>query len=240
VLDIKKGVFTEIYTIPNVSCQTILTALDTDPTGNICYFGNNNGQFGIQDVRTKNSTKLYALHGSRIHSLHSQPSNSNILATASLDRMVYLWDLRKLPTDTDAVETAKNSLYALDHGLAVTSVQFSTSPKLKLATVCNDNYIRFWDNLKTSTTPIQMSHDNKTGKWLTPLHVTWDPKNSNVFICGSMKRCVDLYYYDDDKKHAQLKLDNEHITTVTSLNAIHPKLDILATSNSSGRIAIWK
>lgn len=42
--------------------------------------------------------------------------------------------------------------------------------------------------LKQPLPRFKVYHDNKTGRYLATFHATWDPKNNNAFVVGSMSQ----------------------------------------------------
>ena len=84
-------------------------------------------------------------------------------------------------------------------------------------------------------------HDNHTGRWLSTFRPVWDVKHPHSFVMGSMSkpRCVEVFVVDDSASlMSPIALRSEGIASVMSRNAIHPTLDIIAASNSSGRVHI--
>ena len=93
-----------IWKNPNLQ---IYTPLDDEPISGIdmavtdphvLYFTTLNGGFGKHDIRTKGGegTDLYQLSDKKIGGFSLHPLASHYLATASLDRTMRLWDLRKI------------------------------------------------------------------------------------------------------------------------------------------------
>jgi WD40 repeat protein len=177
------------------------------------------------------------------------PQQPHYLATASNDTTVKLWDTRKLSKASDALAT-------LGHGRAATSAVFSALAGRKLLTTSYDDYVRVFDlgtNLAAATgakqSPIaeqKYQHNNQTGRWLTNFRATWDPKSDKRFVIGSMLRPRGLDIYVQGAGDAattrfeRVNLQHENFTTVTSLNAFHPSLPVVAGGNSSGKVSIWR
>ena len=60
---------------------------------------------------------------------------------------------------------------------------------------------------------------------------------------GSMKqpRGVDFFTGGaTPRKWTNVRMTGEFFTTVSSLNAFHPVLDVVAGGNSSGKVSIWR
>jgi hypothetical protein len=109
-----------------------------------------------------------------------------------------------------------------------------------------------------SVAPLRsISHNNHTGRWLTPFQATWHPHSEDVIVVGDMKRAVDVIGTtaasddgDDGEQHKEewwVRLTDEKMGTIPSLNAYHPTLShaghhptsILASANASGRVFVW-
>ncbi len=75
----------------------------------------------------------------------------------------------------------------------------------------------------------------------------WDPKASDIFVCGSMQKGphgIDMFSASAaaSSKSAQLlRLSGGDVmTSIQSLCVFHPRLPILAGINSSGRCHIFR
>ena len=122
-LDLAKGVSVEIYATGDDEPVTAIDMAPNDP--NTMYFTTIEGRFGIYDMRTpsptaslspssknNNKTKIGAtldttssggslreslsLSDKKIGGFSLHPQHPHFVATASLDRMVKVWDLRKI------------------------------------------------------------------------------------------------------------------------------------------------
>ena len=169
-------------------------------------------------------------------SVDFSPSQPWLLASASLDRTVAIWDIRKV------VENAKKprALTVLDHGLSVTAARFSTSGS-RLLTTCNDNLLRVFTGGAGEKWELRSSvkHNNHTGRYITPFQAEWVRGSDDEFLCGSLEhpRGVDVFNVD---RGPQKRLDEEDcITSVVSLLAQHPTRDVLVASNASGKCFVW-
>jgi hypothetical protein len=175
------------------------------------------------------------LHEKKIFATDFSPARPWLLASASLDRTVALWDVRKL-----AGSKLMAPLATLEHGLSVTSVRFSASGA-RVLTTCNDDLLRVFEGDGASwALRASKKHNNKTGRYITPFQAEWLRGSDGAFVCGSLSqpRGLDVFCCDGG---ADYRLDDEEaVTSVVSLVAQHPTLDVLVASNSGGKCFVWR
>ena len=228
-------------------CYTALM-LGSDKT---LYAAYNHGELGVVDLRIGDGqhdlAQTLQLHERKISHVAVHPTATHTLATASNDGTVVVWDARKMRRASDALGT-------FSHGRAATSAFFSPITGERLLTTSYDDLVRVIE-LPGGGAKIpeeedeqdkimrKIRHDNQTGRWLTNFRATWDPKNDNTFVIGSMKqpRGVDFFTGGTTpRKWTNVRMTGEFFTTVSSLNAFHPVLDVVAGGNSSGKVSIWR
>lgn len=100
-LDLSKGVSTEMYAPAEDDVDEPISGVSipiTDP--NMLYFSTLNGLFGMHDTRTdykgSNTVELMELSEKKIGGFSVHPLHPHYLATASLDRNLKVWDIRKI------------------------------------------------------------------------------------------------------------------------------------------------
>ncbi|ETV90800.1 hypothetical protein H310_14469 [Aphanomyces invadans] len=184
---------------------------------------------------SKKQQQRYTLHAKKINTVHCHPTEPNVFVTASLDRSVKLWDIRKL----------KASLAELTHGKSVNCASFAPDGKT-VVSVCLDNFVYLHNTssiVATLPSPQKIKHDNHSGQWLTKFHAAWDPKKLTdcEFVLGGNKRprCIDIFGTTSPKPRQMLS-DDSLFTSVHSLNVFHPVLPVILGGNSSGRISMWR
>eukprot|EP00948_MAST-09A_sp_MAST-9A-sp1_P002210 g2210.t1 len=180
-----------------------------------------NGSVLLLDTREKTKKQTnqlamgsrYFLHEKKINTAHFSPANDNIFATASLDRTVALWDIRKLESKSSKKKSAPRPVVALPHALSVSSAFFSPDGS-QLLTTCMDDTLNIYNTKRIASEdakPIlkqslkvqdlgepamfSVRHNNHTGRWLTKFQARWDPFHSGGFLVGSLMqpRCVEVY-----------------------------------------------
>lgn len=207
------------------------------------------GHVAMLDLRAATSAR-FRLHDKKIYSVDHSPTRPWLLASASIDRAVMLWDCRKL----SAGKPKSKPVLTLEHQLAVTAARFSPSGA-RLLTTCNDSLLRVWgggddagwaaSSAVLEETCVAAKHDTKTGRFLTPFQAEWVRGSDDTFACGSLARPrgIDVYRAEQGNRggvHAAGRLLDDNVGSVHSLLAWHPSAPVLASSNASGRIFLWR
>ncbi|RLO02430.1 hypothetical protein DYB28_015838, partial [Aphanomyces astaci] len=166
--------------------------------------------------------------------LNTQYVYHSVFVTASLDRSVKLWDVRRVGTGCVASSAFRNS---------VNCASFSPDGAA-VVSVCLDDFVYLHDTRDLSlSAPRKIKHDNHSGQWLTKFHAAWDPKKTTdcEFVLGGNKRprCIDIFGTTSPVPRQSLA-DETLFNSVHSLNIFHPTLPFLLGGNSSGRIAMWR
>lgn len=240
-LDISKGSFDELYNFGEDNSD-VITGFDLDSTGNLLNLSDTDGMFRWTDRRSPSIVKELRLHDKKIGGV-SVCRDGKYLATASNDGTVGIWDLRKLQTISSDSEVVPEALHTMTFRRSVTSVFFNLQDSNKLLSTCYDDHVRVHYNLTQSSdkhSHSEMSHNNQTGRWITNFKAAWDPKSSNYAVVGNMNRGIDIVKAggDGDSKIVR-NITSEYLTAQPAVNAFHPNLDLVASGNASGKIALW-
>ncbi|KAG2522605.1 hypothetical protein JM16_003393 [Phytophthora kernoviae] len=242
--DLRAAEFSVVYEADD---NAGITSMVTAGTPQCLYISCDDGTVRLIDRRApKVKTSNYLLHEKKINTVHQHPTHDFCIATASLDRTVCLWDARKM-------SSKKNTpLVTLPHYRSVNCAYFSPHDGAWLVTVGQDSYIDMFDTSSLADRkpsgksaielpkPTRVRHNNMTGRWLTKLHASWDPKRPNQFVIGCMEhpRRVQIFRAGRHRPVRELKSDN--FASVHSINVFHPHLELIAGGNSSGRLALWR
>ncbi|XP_002979996.2 DNA damage-binding protein 2 [Selaginella moellendorffii] len=222
----------------------MIYGMDLNLTRNLALAADNFGYLYRLDLRTKKThDKPLLIHkkGTKVVGLHTNPIDQDIFITSGNDHMARIWDLRMLDS--------RNHLAELSHPRVVSSAYFSPRTGNKIMTTCQDNRIRIWDcifsNLGTPSREIVHSHD--FNRYLTCFRAEWDPKDPTECLAVIGRYISDDFngvalhpidFIDVSTGQIVAKAIDRSITTISPVNKLHPRLDILA-SGSSRSIFIW-
>lgn len=211
---------------------------------NTVLLSSGNGELVTFDLSSKKIVQEFILNKDKKRTakcVDSHPLNENLIATSSGDGMLALWDLRNIRSNE-----ASKCLSSFQAPKTIVKTFFSPNNGNKLLMTSQDDHLRVFDVDDSGILQLpprySIRHENYYGRWLTTFRATWDPKNENTFVCGSMAnpRQVDLFSFDDnEKKLLQYNVHDENFAYITSLNVFHPHFDIIGSCNSTGKVLIW-
>ncbi|OLN91648.1 DNA damage-binding protein cmr1 [Colletotrichum chlorophyti] len=243
VLDLKGDVCIPVYEPKDKDDDVPLSAMDVPLTDkNIIYFSTLHGGVGRLDTRAPKETEIWPLSDNKIGGFSLNPRDPHLLATASLDRTVKIWDLRKVTGKGDMRHPAL--LYEHDSRLSVSHASWSSSGHL--ATSSYDDTIKIynyadhttWDSKGMEPSHI-VRHNNQTGRWVTILKPQWQkhPKDGiHKLVIGNMNRFVDVYAANGEQL---AQLGGDGISAVPAVAQFHPTMDWVAGGTASGKLCLW-
>lgn len=181
-LDLTKGVAVEVYAPTEAAMDEPISGVQTVATEpHILYFATLEGIFGMHDLRTKgdsSGTQTFALSEKKIGGFGLHPTAPHLLATASLDRTLKLWDLRKV---TGGKSNRMPSCIG-EHESRLSVSAASWNERGQVATSSYDDTVKIYDfshMVGSSWKPGQeaseaqmkpatvVPHNNQTGRWVT-------------------------------------------------------------------------
>ncbi|OCL02782.1 WD40 repeat-like protein [Glonium stellatum] len=252
-MDLAKGVAIEIYAPADKNEEEPLSGVEiaaNDP--NMLYFSTLEGKFGIYDMRTPAEKaaglEVFQLSEKKIGGFTLHPLQPHLVATASLDRTLKIWDLRKISGESDwrfpALLGEHESKLSVSHAawnsagqVATASYDdtikihdFSNSAEWKVGISLSDTQMR-----PTAVIP----HNNQTGRWVTILRAQWQlrPQDGVQRFCiGNMNRFVDIY---TSQGQQLAQLGGEGVTAVPAVAKFHPAQDWVAGGTASGKLCVW-
>ncbi|KAK7385521.1 hypothetical protein VNO78_31243 [Psophocarpus tetragonolobus] len=197
------------------------------------------------DLRSNSRTGdaiLIHKKGTKVVGIHCNPIQPDIFLTCGNDHFARIWDLRQMETGS--------SLHDLKHNRVVNSAYFSPLSGTKILTTSQDNRLRVWDsifgNMDSPSREIVHSHD--FNRHLTPFKAEWDPKDPSESLAVVGRYISENYngaalhpidFIDTSTGQLVAEVMDPNITTISPVNKLHPRDDILATG-SSRSIFIWK
>ncbi|KAF1357820.1 WD repeat-containing protein [Lizonia empirigonia] len=249
-LDLAKGVAVEVYGPQDPNEDQPLSGLEiSKDDANMLYFSTLDGRFGMYDMRTEvMDAQIFQLSDKKIGGFSLHPQHPHLVATASLDRTLKIWDLRKI---TGRGEERGPSLVG-EHESRLSVSHAAWNSAGQVATASYDDTVKIYDfgncadwkpghalgedEMKPS---VIVPHNNQTGRWVTILRAQWQqfPRDGIQRFCiGNMNRFVDIY----TAKGQQLaQLGGEGITAVPAVAKFHPSLDWVAAGTASGKLCLW-
>ena len=250
--DLQKSVAVEVYGPADANEDDPISGLDmaaTDP--NIVYFTTLNGGFGKYDTRSPaSSVETYQLSEKKIGGFTLNPLAPHYLATASLDRTMKLWDLRKITKKMPTLVGEHESRLSVSHAAFNTAGQVATSSyddtiKIHSFGVSkNTSGMGTWKpsmevdeaSMKPETV---VRHNNQTGRWVTILRPQWQRyphDNIQKFAIGNMNRFVDVFAADGSQL---AQLGDPAITAVPAVAVWHERKEWIAAGTASGKLCLW-
>ncbi|KAF7588310.1 hypothetical protein BBP40_005909 [Aspergillus hancockii] len=248
-LDLEKTTSVERYAPESTSDDIPISGLDMaadDP--HTLYWTTLEGEFSRYDMRTpkKSSVATWRLSEKKIGGFSLLPTHSHFFATASLDRTMRLWDIRKL-SHRDPVPVGEHqSRLSVSHAAFNSAGQVATSSyddSLKLYDFSakgiaswNPGHTLSDDEMKPDTV---IRHNCQTGRWVTILRPQWqlNPQSHIQRFCiGNMNRFVDVYSGSGDQL---AQLGGGGITAVPAVAVFHRSKNWIAGGTASGKICLW-
>ncbi|KAL0370658.1 UNVERIFIED_CONTAM: protein DAMAGED DNA-BINDING 2 [Sesamum angustifolium] len=223
----------------------MLYGLDMNSDKGILLAADNFGLLYMVDTRSDNVIgKPILIHkkGTKVTGLHCHPLQPDLLLSCGNDHFARIWDMRR--------PEAGSSIYELPHKRVVNSAYFSPQTGSKILTTSQDNRLRVWDsifgNLDSPSREIVHSHD--FNRHLTAFRAEWDPKDTSESLIVVGRYISENYngvalhpidFIDVSTGQLVAEVMDPNITTITPVNKLHPRDDVLA-SGSSRSIFIWR
>jgi len=177
LLDLTRSQSTEIYAPQDTSLDEPLSGVEVDPTApHMLYFSRLDGHVGRTDTRAPNTTDIFQLSEKKIGGFSLHPGNPHFIATASLDRYLRIWDLRKLSGKRGVQLPALIGEH--ESRLSVSHAAFNSAGQVVTASYDDTIKIHTFEGMgsfgpghKMSDADMEPSntvrHNNQTGRWVT-------------------------------------------------------------------------
>jgi WD repeat-containing protein 76 len=209
LLDLTKSTSSEIYAPSDPSVDEPLSGIEVDPnSSSILYFSSLNGAFGRTDTRSPRSPDIFQLSEKKIGGFSLHPGNPHFFATASLDRFMRLWDLRKLSGKPGLQLPAL--LGEHESRLSVSHAAFNAAGQVATASYDDTIKIHSFHGMGEWATGHKVSdeemapsaiirHNNQTGRWVTMYVHTSPPFPSSLSILISLSTPC-LFFHPKKKR----------------------------------------
>ena len=224
-----------------------ISAFTTAAAGELLWLGSNEGHLGAVDARSGQVVETLGTrrHTKKVNTLSLDSGREWLLASASSDNTVQLWDVRQFAKPIARIELPKASQAA----------EFAPDGSGRLAVTCFDDQLRVFDSSALSSAgnskaqggglrqpwveePLRIKHCTQTGRWVVPFRATWTAASDGVLV-GGMKRTAEVYSARTGKRLTSLS-SPELMTAIPSRNAAHPDGRTIAAATNSGRVHLYR
>ncbi|GMJ15483.1 damaged DNA binding 2 [Hibiscus trionum] len=223
----------------------MLYGMDINTEKGVVLVADNFGFLYLVDSRSNSQTgKAIMIHkkGSKVVGLHCNPLQPDLLLSCGNDHFARLWDLRRLE--------AGSALASLQHRRVVNSAYFSPLSGTKILTTSQDNRLRIWDSIfrGLDSPSREIVHSQDFNRHLTPFRAEWDPKDPSESLAVIGRYISENYngtalhpidFIDINTGQLVAEVMDPNITTISPVNKLHPRDDVLATG-SSRSLFIWR
>lgn len=234
---------------PDDGDEMPISTIDMAPgDANVIIFSTLEGSVGRHDFRIRDGAEIWALSDQKIGGLGLHPLAPHLIATASLNRTMKIWDLRKIVGKGDMRQPALVGEH--ESRLSVSHASWSSAGHV--ATSSYDDTIKIHDFSDSSQWKVGhevddqdmkpshiVRHNNQTGRWVTILKPQWQryPGDGIQKLCiGNMNRFVDIYGANGEQL---AQLDGDGITAVPAVAHLHPTQNWVAGGTASGKVCLW-
>ncbi|XP_049980218.1 DNA damage-binding protein 2 isoform X2 [Alexandromys fortis] len=195
----------QVYTRSNC-CKVWFCSLDVSAKSRVVVTGDNMGHVILLNTDGKELWNL-RMHKKKVAHVALNPCCDWLLATASIDQTVKIWDLRQIKGKT-------SFLYSLPHRHPVNAACFSLDGA-RLLTTDQNSEIRVYSASQWDSPLSLISHPHRHFQHLTPIKASWHPRH-NLIVVGrypdpNFKSCVpyelrtiDVFDGDSGKMMCQL------------------------------------
>ncbi|NWR67938.1 DDB2 protein, partial [Bucorvus abyssinicus] len=201
--------------------------------------GDNVGNVVLLSTSGEEIWKL-KLHRKKVTHVEFNSRCEWLLATASVDQTVKIWDLRN-------IKNKMNFLHLLSHDKPVSAAYFSPTDGAKLLSTDQCSEIRIYSSSDWTKPQHLIPHPHRQFQHLTPIKATWHP-HYDLIVAGRYPdpkfpgyvvnelRTVDVF--DGNTGEMVCQLHDPNASGIISLNKFNPMGDTLA-SGMGFNILIW-
>uniref|UniRef100_UPI003AAB5D5C DNA damage-binding protein 2 n=1 Tax=Centroberyx gerrardi TaxID=166262 RepID=UPI003AAB5D5C len=210
--------------------------LDVSVSRQMLVTGDNMGQLLLLSM---DGQKIFSnkLHKAKVTHAEFNSRCDWLMATASVDHTVKLWDLRN-------IKDKKSFLHEMPHDKAVNSAYFSPLDCSKLLTTDQYDQIRVYSSSDWSKPQHIIQHPHRQFQHLTPIKATWHPVYDLIVagrypderVCRGDQRTVDIF--DSNTAELVCQLRDPNAPGIISVNKFSPMGDIMG-SGMGVNILVW-
>ncbi|XP_072193075.1 DNA damage-binding protein 2 isoform X1 [Excalfactoria chinensis] len=221
----------------NVCCW--YCSVDVSASCRAVVTGDNLGNVVLLSTSGEEIWKL-KLHKKKVTHVEFNSRCEWLLATASVDQTVKIWDLRN-------IKNKANFLHVLPHDKPVNAAYFSPTDGAKLLSTDQRNEIRVYSCSDWTKPQHLIPHPHRHFQHLTPIKATWHPRYDLIVVgrypdpnfpgyTAHELRTVDIF--DGNTGEMVCQLYDSNASGIISLNKFNPMGDTLA-SGMGYNILIW-
>ncbi|KAM7002222.1 DNA damage-binding protein 2 isoform 2-T4 [Tautogolabrus adspersus] len=210
--------------------------VDVSVSRQMLVTGDNVGQLLLLSL---DGQKIFGekLHKAKVTHAEFNPRCDWLLATASVDHTVKLWDLRN-------IKDKKSFLHEMPHERAVNSAYFNPLDCSKLLTTDQYDQIRVYSSPDWSKPQHIIQHPHRQFQHLTPIKATWHPVYDLIVagrypddrVCPGDQRTVDIF--DSNTAELVYQLQDPNAAGIKSVNKFNPMGDVLG-SGMGVTVLVW-
>ncbi|XP_075946037.1 DNA damage-binding protein 2 [Anarhichas minor] len=201
--------------------------VDVSVSRQMLVTGDNVGQLTLLGL---DGQKIFShkLHKAKVTHAEFNSCCDWLLATASVDHTVKLWDLRNL-------KDKKSFLHEMPHEKAVNSAYFNPLDCSKLLTTDQYDQIRVYSSPDWSKPQHIIQHPHRHFQHLTPIKATWHPFYDLIVagrypddrVCPGDQRTIDVF--DANTAELMCQLQDPSAPGIKSINKFNPMGDVIGS-----------
>ncbi|XP_054476429.1 DNA damage-binding protein 2 isoform X2 [Anoplopoma fimbria] len=210
--------------------------VDVSVSRQMLVTGDNVGQLTLLGL---DGQKIFSdkLHKAKVTHAEFNSCCDWLLATASVDHTVKLWDLRN-------IKDKKSFLHEMPHEKAVNSAYFNPLDCSKLLTTDQYDQIRVYSSPDWSKPQHIIQHPHRQFQHLTPIKATWHPVYDLIVagrypddrVCPGDQRTIDVF--DSNTAELVCQLQDPSASGIKSINKFNPMGDIIG-SGMGLTVLVW-
>ncbi|XP_010769752.1 DNA damage-binding protein 2 isoform X1 [Notothenia coriiceps] len=210
--------------------------VDVSVSRQMLVTGDNVGQLVLLGL---DGQKIFSekLHKAKVTHAEFNSRCDWLLATASVDHTVKLWDLRN-------IKDKKSFLHEMPHDKAVNSAYFNPLDCSKLLTTDQYDQIRIYSSPHWSKPQHIIQHPHRQFQHLTPIKATWHPVYDLIVagrypdnrVCPGNERTIDIF--DSNTAELVCQLQDPAVSGIKSVNKFSPMGDVIG-SGMGVSVLVW-
>ncbi|XP_039989679.1 DNA damage-binding protein 2 isoform X2 [Xiphias gladius] len=210
--------------------------VDVSVSRQMLVTGDNMGQLLLLGL---DGQKIFSnkLHKAKVTHAEFNSRCDWLLATASVDHTVKLWDLRN-------IKDKKSFLHEMPHERAVNSAFFNPLDCSKLLTTDQYDQIRVYSSPDWSKPQHIIQHPHRQFQHLTPIKATWHPVYDLIVagrypderVCSGDQRTIDIF--DSNTAELVCQLHDPTASGIKSINKFNPMGDVIG-SGMGVTVLVW-